>query len=287
MTTRSFSKKFFLFVCGSLLAATISGCTNSSRMELVDGTFGTPLPKEFHGVGRNVPQHTLMEGITLSGNYFKDREVQATAYNKDTSFSETVKMPHSKADITYKLPQFNVNFDFELLKKFELLMAGLGGGAQLGDYKSVYFQFMLGINHSFFEAGMFANAVFAFDVDSRFRGYRYYGSSYEMGYYSEPYKNTTLSEETEYRLQPFGTLGLFAGVYWGQVGLNASVTYLSPWMGSEDDLQLTIDFPGMISLYTGISAWITNSWKLSAGPTFLFGGKDPALAFGGSLEFWM
>ena len=278
--------RFLLFVCGLFLVAFFSGCASKNRMELVDGTFDTPIPKENHGVGREIPAHSSLYGFSVSGNYFIDREVEMSARNRDTSFSETVQMPDSKADVDYNLPEYNVSVDFNVLNKYETVVAGFGGGLQMGSYYSFYLQFMLGVNRPHYEFGVYANAAFASAVNGSYRGYMYYAGSCEMGICQSPYKDTSLSTK-EHRLQPFGTWGAFAGAYFGPMGLNVSVAYISPWMGSEDDLELNIVFPGMISLYSGLSFWIGDSWKVSAGPTFFFGGKDPVVSMGGALEFWI
>ena len=279
--------RFLLIGCGLFFAVAFTGCASKDRIELVDGTFGGPIPKENHGVGREVPAHSSLYGFTVSGNYFMDREVEMSAHNKDTSFSETVHMPDSRADVTYRLPKYSGSIDFEMLHKYEMFMSGFGLGVEFGEYKSLYLQFMFGLNGPHYELGIYGNAVFALGVESSFRGYKYTAAYTDMGYHHEAFKSSELSEIPDKKLQPFGTLGAFAGVYWGPVGLNASVSYVSPWSGMEDDLLLTIKFPTMISLYTGASLWIGKSWKVSAGPTFVLGGEDPAIALGGSLEYWI
>ena len=280
-------KRLLLFVCGLFLAVAFTGCTSRNRIELVDGTFKAPIPKENHGVGRELPAHSSMYGFSVSGNYFIDREVEMSARNKDTSFSETVHMPDSKADVTYELPKYSASIDFEILHKYEMFMSEFGFGADVGKYKSLYLQFMFGLNGPHYELGVYGNMVFALKVKCDFRGYMYTASYTDMGYSHDASKSSEISETHDKRLQPFGTLGAFAGVYWGPVGLNTSVSYVSPWSGMEDDLLLTIRFPTMISLYTGASLWMGKSWKVSAGPTFILGGKDPVIAVGGSLEYWL
>ena len=279
--------RFLLMGCGLLLATSLTGCVYKDRIELVDGNFEAPVPKEYHGVGREVPAHSYLHGFSVSGDFFMDKEVQMETHNKDTSFSSTVHMPDSKADVTYELPRYNASVDFEMLGKYEMFMSGFGVGVNFGEYKLLYLQFMFGLNRSHYELGVYGNAVFAFDVKSTFRGYKYWAPYSDMGISHNARKDSEISEVYGKKLQPFGTVGAFAGVYWGPVGLNASVSYVSPWSGMEDDLLLTIDFPGMISLYTGASLWMGKSWKVSAGPTFVLGGDDPAIAVGGSLEYWI
>ena len=71
---------FLLFLVASLLC----GCTSiETKVEMTKGRFKIPEIENFNGVGKFVPEQTLLKGFSFSVAKAKDREIPMKVSNKE------------------------------------------------------------------------------------------------------------------------------------------------------------------------------------------------------------
>ena len=84
---------FLLFLVASLLC----GCTSlETKVEMTRGRFKIPDVENFNGVGKYVPEQTLLRGFTFSATKSKDREIPMDVSNEEEDFSDSITLPNSK-----------------------------------------------------------------------------------------------------------------------------------------------------------------------------------------------
>ena len=89
---------FLLFLVASLLC----GCTSiETKVEMTKGRFKIPEIENFNGVGKFVPEQTLLKGFSFSVAKSKDREIPMDVSNEKEDFSDSITLPNSKIDFAY------------------------------------------------------------------------------------------------------------------------------------------------------------------------------------------
>lgn len=292
---------FLLFVFVFLTFISI-GCSTlpSQSLQMVKGSFGVPIPEDFHGVGRELEPHSCLMSATVSFSYAKDREIPMDVQNEEKSYGkgsswvngtrvsvDELILPASDVDFTYDLPQYSISGSFDFVYKFDKTLAAFSIGGQYSDTKlgNLFFRSAVGFNLDRFEWGLFGGFMFPIGYEGDVEGYMFTSGYSDMGV-TWPSSKSAYSEEAKLG-PPIGNVGAYGSVYWGDFSVNASGSYYSPWAGMEDTRALSpsFKFPALVTLYGGVSYWLFKRLKISAGSTFFLGGEETSMVFSSSLSF--
>ena len=271
---------FLLFLVASLLC----GCTSiETKVEMTKGRFKIPEVENFNGVGKFVPEQTLLRGLSFSVAKANDREISMNVSNEKKVFPDSVILPNSKVDFAYehKTKDFAGTADF--LFKDEIVLSGISFGFNTSP--SAFIRGVLGINLKHFESGLFG--YFALGKwQCSYAGYQYWGADYDMGQRSPAHKEES-EEKFSQKIITTAAIGTYASIYAGPAAISASVSTFSPWGGTEDGMDITFEFPYLFKAYLGTSLWIGDHIKISAGITDYLNAEKRNLSFGGSAGLWL
>ena len=271
---------FLLFLVASLLC----GCTFiETKVEMTKGRFKIPEIENFNGVGKFVPEQTLLKGFSFSVAKAKDREIPMKVSNKEKVFSDSIILPNSKVDFAYEHKAWDFAGTADFLFKDEIVLSGLSFG--FNSSLSAFIRGVVGINLTHFESGLFG--YFALGKwQSSYTGCRYTESFYDMGK-RIPASKKTYEENYSGKIVTTAAAGTYASVYAGPAALSGSISMFSPWGGTEDRMDLTFEFPYLFKAYLGTSLWIGDHIKISAGITDYLNAEKRNLSFGGSAGLWL
>lgn len=271
---------FLLFLVASLLC----GCTSiETKVEMTKGRFKIPEIENFNGVGKFVPEQTLLKGFSFSVAKAKDREIPMDVSNEKEDFSDSITLPNSKIDFAYVHKAWDFAGTLDFLYKDNVLLSGLSLG--FNSSPTAYIRGVLGINLKHFESGLFGYLSLG-KFTGACTGFRYWGSDYDMGSYSPAHKDTDEENFSE-KIVTTTAAGTYASVYAGPAALSGSISMFSPWGGTEDRMDLTFEFPYLFKAYLGTSLWIGDHIKISAGITDYLNADKRNLSFGGSAGLWL
>lgn len=268
---------FVLAVC----AIAFSGC-GYHEVALGRGEFDVNSHPNFTGVGKDAPKQSKMRSLTLSGTYVHKDKVHVDKLWNDVSSKrdESVELVDSKVDFDYRFKGIPVAFNFTSLSKGNICLSGYS----LGLDPFPYVRYIFGMNRPFFELGVFGDVGFAWNSGS----YTYLMHSMPPGislvdYYTEGEKKDRLYNHVS------ANFGGFASFYIGSTSINYSPSLYAPWRTSElDDSDIFFDFPKIVMQYVGLSQWLGEHWKFSAGATFASSiyFDNFAVSGTGSLGYW-
>ena len=271
---------FLLFLVASLLC----GCTSlETKVEMTRGRFKIPDVENFNGVGKYVPEQTLLRGFTFSATKSKDREIPMDVSNEEEDFSDSITLPNSKIDFAYVHKIWDLAGTLDFLYKDNVLLSGLSFG--FNSSPSAFIRGVVGINLTHFESGLFGYFALG-QWQSSYTGYQYTESFYDMGD-RVPASKETHEENYSEKIVTTAAAGTYASVYAGPAALSGSISMFSPWGGTEDRMDLTFEFPYLFKAYLGTSLWIGDHIKISAGITDYLNAEKRNLSFGGSAGLWL
>ena len=271
---------FLLFLVASLLC----GCTSiETKVEMTKGRFKIPEIENFNGVGKFVPEQTLLKGFSFSVAKSKDREIPMKVSNKEKVFSDSIILPNSKVNFAYEHKAWDFAGTLDFLYKDNVLLSGLSLG--FNSSPTAYIRGVLGINLKHFESGLFGYLSLGKFTGS-YTGILYFGDDYEMGIHTPAHKSTDEKDFSGMILTTTAA-GTYASIYAGPAALSGSISMFSPWGGTEDGMDLTFEFPYLFKAYLGTSLWIGDHIKISAGITDYLNAEKRNLSFGGSAGLWL
>lgn len=276
-----------LFFCVAVFSALLCSCA-VRELALTEGEFEAPVPHNFIGVGRYLPESSTINSITLSGAYVPSATLRVRGLknepedcNEEYTDCDFIK---GHIDFLYRLDRFPVMASFTRLYKSRIAIAGFAAGIS----KYMYARFIFGMNNKNYELGMYGDLGYGFSKGA----YSYKQREYSL-FESLEYGESSYSDDN---IGHFVTaFGGFASIYYGNFGVTYSPTLYAPWRRRDlpikedyEDFDTFFDFPKIVSQYVGISYWITDHWKLSYGGTFLtpVGFNDVAITANTSIGYW-
>ena len=270
---------FLLFLVASLLC----GCTSiETKVEMTKGRFKIPEIENFNGVGKFVPEQTLLKGFSFSVAKSKDREIPMDVSNEKEDFSDSITLPNSKIDFAYVHKTWDFAGTADFLFKDEIVLSGLSFG--FNSSPSAFIRGVVGINLKHFESGFFG--YFSLGKFTGTYTGTYYGKGCDWTSCVTDHKDTHELDHSR-QIVTTAAAGTYASVYAGPAALSGSISASSPWGGTEDRLEVAFDFPYLFKAYLGTSLWIGDHIKISAGITDYLNAEKRNLSFGGSAGLWL
>ena len=209
---------FLLFLVASLLC----GCTSiETKVEMTKGRFKIPEIENFNGVGKFVPEQTLLKGFSFSVAKAKDREIPMKVSNKEKVFSDSIILPNSKVDFAYEHKAWDFAGTADFLFKDEIVLSGLSFG--FNSSPSAFIRGVVGINLKHFESGFFGYFSLG-----KFTG-TYTGTYYWKGCdWTSCVTDHKDTHELDHSRQIVTTAaaGTYASVYAGPAALSGSISAL-------------------------------------------------------------
>lgn len=257
-----------LLFCVAVISVLLCSCT-VREMALSEGEFEAPVPHNFIGVGRFLPEGSSINSIALSGAYVPDASLRIRGvYNDPGECGDEYDdcfFDKSRIDFRYNLDRFPVMASFTRLYKSRMAIAGFGAGIS----KYMYGRFIFGMNVRNYELGMYGDIGYGFGKGAY---------SYEQRVYS--LMGTTEYGKSSYSDNSIGhfvsAFGGFFSLYHGNFGVTYSPALYAPWRRRDlpitesfEDFDIVFDFPKIVSQYVGLSYWFMDHWKISYGGTFL------------------
>lgn len=262
-----------LLFCAIAFSVLMNGCA-IREMSLSKGQFEAPAHHHFIGAGRNLPENSSINSLTLSGVYVPEEKMRLHGvYNDPKECDSETKdcfFEKSRIKFWYRLDRYPLKGSYTRLYKWQELVAGF----EIGVSKYLQGRFIFGLNDKNYEVGMYGDIGYGFNKAS----YDYKQEEYTL--FSLVGENGHLYGESSYSDEYIGhfitAFGGYASLYYGVLGVTYSASLYAPWARrdlpiseSHDDFDVFFDFPKFLSQYLGMSFWITNHWKFSAGATLL------------------
>lgn len=268
-------------------------------MSVKKGSFEIDNPQNFAGVGKEFPSNSSIRSFTFYGAYVPDDDLKMSeVWNVKRCAHEDAgecigyeTVPRSKVDFVFDLSRFPLGFSYTHLYKEQIRVSGFS----LGLTPSPYVRFIFGMNQNHWETGFYGSLGLEYN-EASYELQACYHDWDENGIFSVTCRNSEAkNKKISNILYGFGG---YASFNLKPFAISYSPAISHPWSSRElpvggsrsflDQVNVTIEYPLLLTQYVGLSFWIGEHWKLSAGSNLMSGiyFNDMLWSVIGSIGFW-